>query len=206
MAFGAAARTCHRCGPTRQVRIQRRRTMSRICIVQGPVGADTVTALQLQVGRQETERRAEPMPSGPADQPQISAAKRVRPILSEVSILYCGRALGIGGHLIRRLRHPDGRTFESLQGHAAINVRASLNDGHPRPGIGQAPRHQCTGNASAHDQYVALLGQKTLVRYWKARKPSFQDRRCKNSAVGPFRPLATSKWCQNFAFRTIHPA
>jgi hypothetical protein len=39
-------------------------------------------------------------------------------------------------------------------------VRASLNDGHPRPGIGQAPRHQRTGNAGAHDQYVGLLGQK----------------------------------------------
>jgi hypothetical protein len=146
------------------------------------------------------------MPRGPADQPQIGAAKGVRPILSDVSILYCCRALGIGSHLIRRFRHPDGGTFESLHGDAAINVRASLNDGHLRPGIGQAPRHQRTGNAGAHDQYVGLLGQKTLVRYWKARKPSFQDRRRKCSGVDPFRPLATSKWCRNFSFRTNHPA
>ena len=174
MAFGAAARTCHRCDPTRQVRFSCVVPCREIRIVHGPVGTDIVTALQLQVGRQETERRAKPMPRGPADQPQIRAAKGVRPNLSDVSILYCCRALGIGGHSKGASGTLTGARSKSLHGDAAVNVRASLNDGHPRPGIGQAPRHQRTGNAGAHDQYVGSSVKRHSSDIGRRGSPTFR--------------------------------
>src|SRR6185369_14698311 len=85
---------------TRHAELGFRRVEPRreIRIAQRPVLADTVTASQLQVGRQQTERRTEPMPRGPTHQAQISAAERVGSILLDVGILNGGRALGIGRH------------------------------------------------------------------------------------------------------------
>ncbi len=169
-----------------------------IGVGQRPVDADTVTASQLEVGRKKTQRRAEPMPRGAADQPQIGAAEWIGPILPNVGILDRGRAPGMGDACIGCLRHPDRCLLQSFQGNAAINVRAGLDDGHPCSGASQAPGDERAGNAGADNHDVAVLRQRSLFKYWKAPKPSRWDRRRTCPAAGSIRLPATSKSSDSF--------
>ena len=178
----------------------------KIRVAQGPIGADTVAALQFQVGRQETERRAEPMPRGPADLPQISAAKRIPAHLAGCSY----RRSWPGSR-----RRGPWRTAPPAPARpiapSAAERRRDQPGGRPRrrspaPGAGQAPSHQRTGNAGAHDQHIDLLGQGIFSSdVGRRRCPAFRTATA-SAWRGITRRLATSMSCRSFVSRTIHPA
>ncbi len=174
-----------------------------IGIRQRPVGADAVTAAQFQVLRQEAKRGAEPMPRRPADLPQIGTAEGVRADLLDVSIPDRRRAFSIGGVLIRRFRHPDGRLLEAFDCCAAVDFRPRLDDRHTCAGARQAPRNERTGNAGTHNQDIAFLGQRSLFKGSKAPTPNEPARRRRSLAADRSPRPATSASSRSFVSRTI---
>jgi hypothetical protein len=206
MASGGAVRESHRRDPTRRARIRPRRTTARDrnSARASPRRHRNGFAAPGRTAADGAPCRANATWSHPPSADRCCGKGRVHP--AGCRHPDGGRALGIRRHLIRRFGHPDRCALESLQGNAAVDLRAGLDHGHPRAGPGQAISDQRAGNAGAHDQHIALLGQKTLFRYWKGPRPSFQDRRGTGRARDPLRQPATSRWCRNCVCRTIRPA